>query len=98
MANSIVRELTRFLDRSTVDELTKDLGLRRRSGISSAFATFGLFAAGVIAGAAVSLLLAPKSGEEMRGDIAQRWSSWRENMEEKVQSVARKGERHNPPS
>ncbi len=98
MASNLIKELTRFIDEGAVEDFLHDLGLQRRSGLSSAFSAFGLFTLGLVVGATASLLLAPKSGEELRNDLAQRMSSVREDVEEKVQSVAKKGERYNPPS
>ncbi len=97
MANSIVRELAQFIDRDAVDDFLHDLGLERRS-TSSVISGLGLFTVGVIVGAAISLLLSPKPGVELRNDIAQRMQSLREDVESRVQSATKKGERYNPPS
>ncbi len=98
MASTLIKELTRFIDEGAVEDFLHGMGLQRRSALSSAFSAFGLFTAGVLAGAAVSLLFAPKSGEELRNDLMQRMSSLRDEVEDKVQSVTKKGERYNPPS
>jgi hypothetical protein len=46
------------------------LGLERRRGVlSSALPVMGALAAGMLAGAGVALLLAPRPGKELRADI-----------------------------
>lgn len=98
MASALLKELTHVLDEGAIDGLLQGMGLQRRSAPAAAFTAFGLFTAGLIAGAAVSLLFAPKPGEELRNELAQRMSSLREEIEKKVQSATKKGERYNPPS
>jgi hypothetical protein len=44
----------------------------RRSMASTAFPAAGLFAAGVLVGAGIALLLAPTGGDELRGNLARR--------------------------
>ncbi len=79
-----------------LDDALGDVGIQRRG--SSMLSSFGLFSAGVVIGAAASLLLAPKPGSELRNDIVERVNAWRADMESKMQSVASKGGRYNPPS
>lgn len=98
MAGTLLKELTRFLDEEAIDGFLRSMGLQRRSPSSAAFTAFGLFTTGLITGAVVSLLFAPKPGGELRGELVQRLSSVREEIENKVQSATKKGERYNPPS
>ncbi len=98
MAKPLFRELSRFVDYGAVDSFLGELGLQRKSGIPSALSLLGLFTLGVVAGATVGLLLAPKSGGELRHDVSQRVAAAREDMANRVQSVTKKGERYNPPS
>lgn len=55
------------------DDLLDVLGLQKRTSTpAAALEAVGLFGAGVIVGAAVALLLAPKSGRELRDDLNQK--------------------------
>jgi hypothetical protein len=98
MASTLIKDLARFIDEGAVEDFLQGVGLQRRAALSSAFSGLGLFTAGLVAGAAVSLLFAPKTGEQLRKDLAQRMSSLRNDVQDKVQSVTKKGERYNPPS
>lgn len=52
------------------DELIQQLGLDRQySGMDLMLPALGIFGAGVLVGAGLGLLLAPKSGQELRQDI-----------------------------
>jgi hypothetical protein len=56
-----------------VDDFLSMLGLERRRGtLSSAVPTIGALAVGMIAGAGVALLFAPRPGKELRADIQKR--------------------------
>jgi hypothetical protein len=58
------------------DDILDALGLERSgSWIGPAGAAFGI---GLLVGAAAALILAPKSGEELRGDLADRMGRMRE--------------------
>jgi len=63
---------------SDISDLSKDdilsaLGLAsRRSASQRALGTVGLLGLGAIIGAGVALLLAPSSGENLRGDLGRR--------------------------
>ena len=98
MANRVLRDMARIIDQGAMEDFLHGIGLQRRSMFSAALSALGLFTAGLIAGAAVSLLFAPKTGQEVRQDIAQRMATLREEVKDKVQSAAKKGERYNPPS
>jgi hypothetical protein len=96
MASNLMRQLSQLIDEEALDGFLADLGLQRRS--SSIFSAISLFVAGVVAGAAVGLIYAPRSGQQMREDLASRAAALRERLEDKVQSATKKGERYNPPS
>jgi len=63
---------------SDISELSKEdilsaLGLAtKRSSSQRLVSTLGLFGLGAIVGAGVALLLAPSSGEDLRGDLGRR--------------------------
>ena len=63
---------------SDISDLSKEdifsaLGLAtRRSASQRAIGTLGLLGLGAIVGAGVALLLAPSSGEDLRGDLGRR--------------------------
>jgi hypothetical protein len=62
-------QLLRHLDRS---DLARQLGLARGRRWDDALDAIGLFGAGVIVGAGLALLLAPRSGRELRERIGTR--------------------------
>jgi YtxH-like protein len=67
-------------------ELTKDdilgaLGLSTQRTTSDRWmSALPWFGAGIVVGAAVTLVLAPKSGSELRGDIRDRFRSVKSNL------------------
>lgn len=55
------------------DDVLALMGLQsRRSAMDALLPALGLFGLGVLVGAGVGLLLAPKSGAELRGDLKER--------------------------
>ena len=69
MKFSDIRELSR-------EDLLNSLGLQRKStAMDWVLPGVGLFAVGIIVGAGLGLLFAPKSGAELRSDLADRLSS-----------------------
>src|SRR3954469_7190501 len=57
------------------EELLNAIGLASRSSTTSDVAsTFAVFGAGLLIGVGLALLFAPKSGEEMRRDLGERFS------------------------
>lgn len=70
-------------DKISKEEILKSLGLEpRRSTAGLAFTALGVFGAGLIVGAGVGMLLAPKAGSELRSDIRDRMRRHREEVEE----------------
>ena len=61
--------------RSALDReaLLKRMGLEERSPAGDFFTGLGLFAVGVLVGAGLGLMFAPKPGEEMRASLNQAW-------------------------
>jgi len=56
-----------------LDDLLGVIGLEKRPSLPRwLLETMGLFGLGVVVGAGTALLLAPKSGRELRGDIRDR--------------------------
>ena len=72
---------------SDIRDLSKDdvlaaFGLESRTSTAGrVFGTVGVFGVGVVVGAAAALLLAPKTGQDMRQDLSQRLRTLRENAE-----------------
>jgi hypothetical protein len=54
------------------EEIANAIGLETRTSASGdALTAFGIFGAGIILGAGLALLFAPKAGHEIRHDIAE---------------------------
>lgn len=62
--------MRRMLDR---DALLRQVGLEQRSPGSDFFTGLGLFSVGVLVGAGLGLLFAPKRGEDMRALVTDAW-------------------------
>jgi hypothetical protein len=63
------------------DDILGALGLQSKPSSSEwAFGTFGLFGLGLLVGAGVALLLAPKPGIELRKEIGTRLNDVRERV------------------
>ncbi len=86
------------------DELIQQLGLDRQyAGGDLILPALGIFGAGLLVGAGLGLLLAPKSGNELRGDIRQGASQIKDRtnhlIEDTTQTVkARLQKGHEAPS
>ncbi|MES1205887.1 MAG: YtxH domain-containing protein [Pseudomonadota bacterium] len=69
---------------SDIRDLSKDdvlaaFGLETRGTMTGRlFGTLGIFSAGLLVGAGVALLLAPKTGQDLRQDLGQRLRTMRE--------------------
>jgi hypothetical protein len=57
------------------DELLERLGLERRTPTGDFFTGLGLFAVGVLVGAGLGLMFAPKRGEEIRSALNDAWKN-----------------------
>jgi hypothetical protein len=76
-----LRDLTDF----DKEDILNALGLQSRQSSSAwAFGTFGLFGLGVLVGAGVALLLAPKPGIELRRDLGERVKTVRDQVGAKL--------------
>ncbi len=60
------------LDRET---LLKRMGLEERTPAGDFFTGLGLFAVGVLVGAGLGLMFAPKRGDEMRATLNEAWKN-----------------------
>jgi len=63
-----LKAMRKMLDR---DALLRQLGLEQRSPGSDFFTGLGLFAVGVLVGAGLGLLFAPRRGEDMRSMVGE---------------------------
>jgi len=71
MWDEILKSKTRAMRDLSTDDVLSALGLQRqRTPFDAALPTTLAFVAGAAAGAGIALLLAPKSGREMRQDIS----------------------------
>ena len=63
--------------RNAIDReaLLKRMGLEERSPAGDFFTGLGLFAVGVLVGAGLGLMFAPKRGEEMRQTLNEAWKN-----------------------
>lgn len=64
--------MSKYLER---DALLKRMGLEQRTPTGDLFTGFGLFAVGVLVGAGLGLMLAPKRGDEMRQLMGDAWKN-----------------------
>ena len=55
------------------DDLLERIGLERRTPAGDFFTGLGLFAVGVLVGAGLGLMFAPKRGDEMRTALNEAW-------------------------
>jgi hypothetical protein len=65
-----MRSMRKWMDR---DLLLRQLGLEQRTPGSDFFTGLGLFSIGVLVGAGLGLLFAPKRGEDMRAMVGEAW-------------------------
>lgn len=73
MLDELLRSKTRAISNLSSDDILSVLGLERRhTTLENAIPTSIAFVAGLAAGAGIALLLAPKSGREVRQDISNR--------------------------
>ena len=70
------------------DELLGMLGLETKQSTAAWMAgTLGTFGVGLLVGAGIALMLAPKPGRELRGDIRERLRRAPDDLSEAVGSV-----------
>jgi gas vesicle protein len=75
----------KHLDR---DDILSLLGLETKSSTTGWMAgTLGTFGVGLLVGAGIGLILAPKPGRELRGDIRGRIRSGTEDVSDAVQGL-----------
>ncbi len=66
---------------ATKDQILEKLGLTTKPDfVDYLLPAAGIFAAGVLLGAGLGLLLAPKPGAELRGDLAERYAEAMRSM------------------
>jgi hypothetical protein len=89
MLDEFVRQRTRALRDFSRDDILHALGLERRSTpMDTAISTGIAFLAGAAAGAGIALLLAPKSGREMRADISNKASEVTKRLTSTASEIA----------
>lgn len=76
---------TKYLDKTW---LLKQAGLKQRAPAKAAFGSFGLLVLGAAAGAIAGLLLAPKTGAELRPLIKDKAMSFMNEHSESTQAPA----------
>lgn len=57
------------------DEMLRRVGLEERTPAGDFFTGLGLFSIGVLVGAGLGLMFAPKRGDEMRSALNEAWKS-----------------------
>lgn len=66
------KAMRRYFDRG---DMLKRLGLEERTPASDVFTGLGLFAVGVLVGAGLGLMFAPRRGDEMRQLVGDAWKN-----------------------
>jgi hypothetical protein len=66
------KAMRRWMDR---DAILDRLGLEERTPAGDFFTGLGLFSIGVLVGAGLGLMFAPKRGEEMRAALNEAWKN-----------------------
>ncbi len=77
------KRMRRMVDR---DALLRQLGLEQRTPGSDFFTGLGLFSIGVLVGAGLGLLFAPRRGEDMRAMVSE---AWRKRDPDRIAEVGR---------
>ncbi len=67
-----LKTLRRWMDR---DAVLDRLGLEEKSPASDFFGGLGLFSIGILVGAGLGILFAPRRGEEVRQSLGEAWRS-----------------------
>src|SRR5512133_3028214 len=66
------KAMRRYFDR---EDMLRRIGLEARTPTSDVFTGLGLFAVGVLVGAGLGLMFAPKRGDEMRQLVGDAWKN-----------------------
>lgn len=69
------KAMRRMVDRVDRDTILRQLGLEQRTPGSDFLTGLGLFSVGVLVGAGLGLLFAPRRGEDVRAMVTDRWRS-----------------------
>jgi gas vesicle protein len=78
---------------ANVEKLLDRMGLeRRRDTADVIMPALGIFGAGIAVGATLGVLFAPKRGEELRTELAERLDELREKSSEEYEELRRKSE------
>lgn len=64
--------MRQYMDR---DEILRRMGLEERTPAGDVFTGLGLFAVGILVGAGLGLMFAPKRGDEMRQMMGEAWKN-----------------------
>ena len=67
----------KMLGRLDRDEMLAHVGLEQRNPVGDWFGGLGLFALGMLVGAGMGLLFAPRRGDEVRSMMSERWKTRR---------------------
>ena len=87
MLGRVTNQLTSSYDTGR-DSVLDTLGLEKKSTVSiDVVPALSVFSAGVVVGAALGVLFAPKRGDELRGDIRHRLDDLRERGEERISDL-----------
>jgi hypothetical protein len=89
MLDEFIKSRSRALRDFSSDDILDALGLARKSTpIDAAIPTALAFVAGLAAGAGVALLLAPKSGREVRQDLSNKASELTNKLTSSASEIA----------
>jgi hypothetical protein len=90
MWDQVLKSKARAMRDFSTDDILSALGLeRRRTAYDVALPTTLAFVAGAAAGAGIALLLAPKTGREMRQEISTRAGELRQDLSNRAAEFTR---------
>lgn len=78
------KAMKRLLDRET---LLRQVGLEERTPGSDVLTGLGLFSVGVLVGAGLGMLFAPRRGEDVRAWVTDQWRSRASKLSEAAQNM-----------
>ena len=94
----MLNKLRRAIGDFDSDDILEKLGVEsRRSSIDKVMPAVAVFAAGVAVGVGIGLILAPKSGSELRGDLQSQFRRAKGRMMREAEELGADGE-HPAPS